>query len=126
MKKLLILLLLFMTTVVYSQTRIGFSKEEISMEFKNHDKIFYDSVKPYLVVEFHFGSFAYFFNDQMICDYCLLRPANQKFLEFLVEKYNDEYRIIKEDQWETKERLSLKINLVYDEVDKFSYFTYKQ
>ena len=101
MKKYILFLLLFISTISYSQTRIGYSRKAIKEEFygyKMKSGINANGV-PYLEVTLVGITAVYGFDDNAVCMSCVIIPHDNANLNTLVQKYNRDYIIISPIEW---------------------------
>ena len=103
MKKLLFMVILFITTVtIFAQSRLGYTKNEIRAEYGK--KIVFDNyVDEYqahvMKVFLEDSEVWYTFDSYGVCVNVLVIPLNPKLLNFLRSKYNDMYELIGVDTW---------------------------
>lgn len=126
MKKTIIVIFLFLiSSTVFSQARIGFTKDEIEKEFKNYSPFFDDVSKNHsLVVSFEFGPFGYLLDSSNVCYQCVFKPDSEETLFEFIRKYNKDYVILNEREWKTHDNPPIYIILESYPEFNFNYFRF--
>ena len=110
----------------YGQARIGFTKQEISSEFKDKTVIPYNLYdENYITIEFYFGIFTYYFDCNNVSYSCNFRPNNTKILHQFITKYDLEYEILGLNEWRTLDEEKINIELVHNDDYSYYYFNFK-
>lgn len=102
MKKLLILLIMLVSSNVMSQALIGYTPRQVKDKFPDKEWEYYKwGDNDNLVMTFRTDELVvnYFFNDDNLSLFCTIKPLKQGGLQFLVEKYNNRYVIIDSGTW---------------------------
>jgi hypothetical protein len=112
-----------------AQAHLGVSLSDIKAQYP--DKVFtieYTKVGvKHASASMDLGSFGYYFDKVTgLTNLCIQIPHNMTSLNTQVEIYNKKYVIISETSWKAYLEGGglMKINLIYDEENKFYYFTY--
>jgi hypothetical protein len=106
MKKILILLMLFVTIPMYSQSRLGSPLDSIRMEFSEpkynaqsgttiNGDMYYSIYTPG-------ASVVYLFDIFNICYVVQIDPKNDAYLSWYKEKYNKDFRKKSDVRWKAK------------------------
>lgn len=100
-KKFLLLSLLFVTSIFYSQARLGYSYTEIFNEFKSKGikKEKTDEGESFLFIDDEYVIIHYAFNNKGICNLTRIIPKNDETLKVLIEDYNKKYIVISDTEW---------------------------
>lgn len=126
-KVLLFVTILTLTSTLFCQARIGYTREQIMNEFYNYTfdfKQLNDSTSCISTTSYDRGHLIYYFNSYGYCYSCALFPNTTGDLNFLVENYNKEYVIISETKWKAYTKKGIvDIELIYG--DTFVFFIYK-
>lgn len=93
--------LFFSLFEVNAQARLGYTKDAITEEFSDleQEEGYTDEGKPYLDVLFSHGQFAYYFNEDGICDFCILIPKNDQLLHKTITLNNEDYVVVSDTEW---------------------------
>lgn len=107
-----------------AQARIGRTESQIRSEF--YSKTFtLSTTTGGKAISWEDGtrSVDYILNDQGICYMCMVWPANQGILNFMVEDYNKKYVIVSDKDWKMyNENGILNISLVFLDNGKYFFF----
>lgn len=110
----------FVHTNLFAQARLGFKASDIRQEFKDPDyqleSGFTSDNIYYITITTSRATVIYYFNEEWICDVCIIIPDDEGSLNYYVEYYNNHYVIISETKWKmySKEGIS-NIELVFTE-----------
>lgn len=103
MKKLLTSLLLLISTIGMSQSRIGYTAKEIIQEFNNHKIESEYSSNGDLILIVQIGDLCevlyMFFDKSETCSAVAIMPKSNFATNYFVEKYNKEYVILSNKAW---------------------------
>ena len=126
-KVLLFVTILTLTSTLFCQARIGYTREQIMNEFyywSFDSGISNDGSSKISTTSYDRGYLIYYFDSYGYCNFCVLAPNTTGDLNYFVQKYNKECVIISETSWKayTKNGI-IDIQLVYTENSVF--FIYK-
>ena len=127
MKKLLLLvLLLFSITTIYSQARMGYTLENIKNEFngpeENFEINFTNEGLKFASITTPETYVFYYFNESDICISSIILPRNVKVLNNIVRKYNNEYIIISNTEWKIYYSNGIiRIKLIFDDELEYAF-----
>lgn len=120
MKKIILLFILFSVSCGfgYTQSRLGYTFDQIKSEFTNEGlKVRIEKsekLKTFLVVEMERADVQYIFDDNKICTVTAIYPHNTGQLNYFVERYNKIYVIISPTKWRAYDETGYAdIKLVY-------------
>jgi hypothetical protein len=103
MKKIMFsLVFILLNTFVFSQARIGYSELQIRNEFYycKFDTNYNEKGQKYIGTgDFEKYFIIYYFDENNICYACTLMPKTTGYLNYFVEKYNNDFVIISNTQW---------------------------
>lgn len=131
MKKLLFKLILLISITGNAQAHLGNTLEEIKKLHpeKTFEIDYTTSGQKYASADMTYGTFSYYFNKETgRSEYCMQIPNNMIALNTQVEIYNRNYVIVSETSWKgyVDGGGIIKIELLYSQEHKLSYFTYKE
>jgi hypothetical protein len=101
----------------YGQARLGYTEKEIRNESSQRvfDAGYTDEGIRFIFTTYSYGSVAYYFTQNGVCQTCMVRPNNQGSLNYLVEEYNRLYVIISDTKWKMYNNVGVMlIELIYD------------
>ena len=126
-KKYLFIAFLFVTTIGNAQARIGFSENDIRFKEFPHKKFtsFYTDKNVYTIRwEDEDLTAVYYFNDKRICKFCVIFTKTNRIVNYLVQKYNNDFVIISNTEWrQYASNRIISIRLLYTEY-KEAYFSF--
>lgn len=128
-KKIVILgFLIFNFTIIYSQPRLDYTKEELMQELadKNPEYYDYDGIRG-VMVSLNYGTYTYFLNDSNIIYGCAFTPSSNEDLLYFINAYNTdpEYESISENEWKTLYKPTIRITLIKQKDRQLTYFSYQ-
>lgn len=103
MKKLLILVFLFISLFSFSQARLGYSYQEIKREFVNENVVFtYVDSTPCLIITYLNIEVYYYFNDKFLCYQTCVVTEDFSTAKEIVNTYNKNYDYVSKNTWSMK------------------------
>lgn len=131
MKKLLLLCSLLLSTISFSQARLGYTYNEIRTEYGTKYQYEYitgydEKLGKYLQISLPVGTAFYYFNSDNKCYITSVVPATKGDLHFYIQKFNDEYVIVDGNNWlmyTNGEKIGIELD--YTENGYFFLFYYK-
>jgi len=86
---------------VFAQARLGSSEKDIRQEFnsKTFSSGYTDKGDRYISYEDTDVFVLYYFDENNICDYCVVKPQTRGLLNTYVERYNNQYVIVSNKDW---------------------------
>ena len=129
MKKLIILLLVFLPLLSYSQEHLGHTEKEIREMHsdKTFDIGYTDDGEKYIGAFMNYGTFYYYFNKETELSYFCMQAVDKiHYLNAQVEAYNKKYIIVSDTEWKAylEGGVLLKVELEYHEKIKLYVFNY--
>ncbi len=108
------------TLCAFSQSRLGSSASEIKSEFwessYNLSSGYSKNGTYYISIQTERATANYLFDDEGICNICMIIPDNQGALNFYVELYNTKYVIVSSTKWKMYSNNGIaNIELIYPE-----------
>ncbi len=101
--KILILVFIMSSFLSIGQSRLGTSSSEIKTEFSdpeyNLETGYTDEGSYFVSITINEATVNYYFDENKICNICIISPKNQGQLNYYVEKYNKQYVIISSTEW---------------------------
>jgi hypothetical protein len=100
---ILILFLLLAPLFASSQSRIGYTEQQIRQDFSKETfkQAYTEERVKYIYFDDGRILSMYFFNEDGICAICSATPLNEGTLNYLVETYNKQYVIIDDKNWKS-------------------------
>jgi hypothetical protein len=100
---ILILSLLLAPLFASSQSRIGYTEQQIRQDFSTETfkQAYTEERVKYIYFDDGRILSMYFFNEDGICVICSATPLNEGTLNYLVETYNKQYVIIDDKNWKS-------------------------
>ncbi len=101
----------------YGQARLGYSEREIRNESTRRifETGYTEENIKFIFTTYSYGSVAYYFTSEGLCQMCVVRPNNQGSLNYLIEEYNKLYVIISDTKWKMYNNTGVMlIELIYD------------
>jgi hypothetical protein len=127
MKKLILILAILISFVSNSQSRIGFTYNEIKNEFSEQYTFttgYRDELGKFLEIQIPGGLVTYYFTENNVCYFVTLLPETKGDLHFFIEEYNKKYVILSRTSWLIyTDGYQIKITLEYLK-DGMYYFCY--
>ena len=102
MKKLILILTILISFISNSQSRIGFSYNEIRDEFSEHYTYttgYRDNLGKFLEFEIPGAVTTYYFNEDNVCNLVTLLPNSKGDLHYFIEEYNKKYVVVSKVEW---------------------------
>ncbi|TYB72666.1 hypothetical protein ES677_01565 [Bizionia gelidisalsuginis] len=131
MKRLLFLLIVFLPFLSSAQAHLGTTEKEIrDLHSEKTFKVEYnDDGEKYISTFMIYGTFIYYFDKKTkLSNFCMQIVDEMPYLNGQVETYNRKYVIVSDTEWKAylKGGNILKINLTYNDENKFYIFHYNE